>query len=162
MEFDSPPDVQIVPESVEVADVQQRPRIGILLRKPIDEDSDPADSPVSDRPERPSWWREIAAINISDAELQPARWQVGFTCIGFSALGLGLFALYIQFIYPGLDLIEGIRDYWYAYIGLVSLGVTGLMMVGREALRVQLQPTQARSDPSRRGEKSSRNSDRSA
>lgn len=77
----------------------------------------------------------IDLAGISDDELQSARVVAGLTFIGFGALALGLLTLYLYSLHPELSTIEQVRNYWHQYIWLVSLGVAGMFMLGREAMR---------------------------
>ncbi|MEB3829854.1 hypothetical protein [Phormidium sp. CCY1219] len=78
---------------------------------------------------------KFALKNITDEELQPARVYVGLTFIGFSALLLMSLLFYIKAMHPGLTFEQEMLRYWHQYIGFVCLGVAGMMMVGREAMR---------------------------
>jgi hypothetical protein len=75
--------------------------------------------------------------NISDFELQPARINIGLTFVGFAALMILVLLLYISTLDPQLNTVEQIRKYWYQYIWFVSLGVTGMFLLGREVMRSQ-------------------------
>lgn len=72
---------------------------------------------------------------IGDAELQQARIQVGLSFVGFSALLLMFLLLYLNAMHPGLTVKQQMLRYWDQYIGFVCLGVAGMMMIGREAMR---------------------------
>lgn len=78
---------------------------------------------------------EVELDEISDFELQPARVLIGLTFVGFSALAIALLILYIYTLHPELTAVEQIREYWYQYIWFVCLGVAGMFMLGREAMR---------------------------
>ena len=81
---------------------------------------------------------ELAQIDldaISESELQPARILVGLSFVGFGALSTALLLLYLSTLHPELDSIAQIRRYWYQYIWFVCLGVAGLFVLGREAMR---------------------------
>lgn len=78
---------------------------------------------------------EIDLDKISDFELQPIRIQIGLSFIGFGALFIAWLILYLYTLHPELTPVEQIRKYWYQYVWLVSLGVTGMFMLGREAMR---------------------------
>ncbi len=83
-------------------------------------------------------WKVLAKIDldkISDLELQPARIRVGLSFIGFGALMIVVLLLYINTLHPELNPVQQIGKYWYQYIWFVSLGITGLFIVGREAMR---------------------------
>ena len=78
---------------------------------------------------------EIDLDAISDVELQPARIFVGLSFVGFGALAIALLALFVYSLYPQLTPQQQIHQYWYPYIFFVSLGVTGLLILGREIMR---------------------------
>ncbi len=78
---------------------------------------------------------KIDRDSISDWEMKPARIYTGLTFSGFSALGLILLMFYISRFHPELAKGEWVKYFWYQYILLVSLGVAGMSMLGREALR---------------------------
>ncbi len=78
---------------------------------------------------------DIDVNTITDHELKPLRIQVGLTFAGFGALSLFLLVLYIKSLHPDLSPVEGIHHYWYPYSLLVSLGVAGMLILGREAMR---------------------------
>ena len=80
---------------------------------------------------------EIEIDQISDLELQPARILIGLSFVGFGALAIALLLLYLYTRHPSP--FEQIGKYWHQYIWFVGLGVTGLFMLGREAMRSQLQ-----------------------
>ena len=80
---------------------------------------------------------EIDIAQISDLELQPARILVGLSFVGFGALAIALLLLCLYTQHPSP--FEQIGKYWHLYIWFVGLGVTGLFMLGREAMRSQLQ-----------------------
>ncbi len=82
--------------------------------------------------------QELAEINleeISDFELRPARIYIGLSFVGFGALMILVLLLYLNTLHPPLNTIEQMRQYWYAYVWFVSLGVTGMFILGREAMR---------------------------
>jgi len=82
--------------------------------------------------------QELATINveeISDRELQFPRILIGLTFVGFSALFVSFLLLYLSTTHPHLSLSQQIGHYWYQYIFSVCLGVTGLLLLGREAMR---------------------------
>lgn len=80
---------------------------------------------------------EIEIDEISDFELQPARIFVGLSFVGFGALAIVFLILYLYTLHPELGSVEQIREYWYQYTWFVSLGVTGMLVLGREAMRSQ-------------------------
>ncbi|MBE9201866.1 MULTISPECIES: hypothetical protein [unclassified Nodularia (in: cyanobacteria)] len=87
--------------------------------------------------------QELAEINleqISDFELRPARIYIGLSFVGFGALMILVLLLYLNTLHPEINRIEQIRQYWYEYVWFVSLGVTGMFILGREAMRPISQP----------------------
>ncbi|HIK03106.1 MAG TPA: hypothetical protein IGS40_00075 [Trichormus sp. M33_DOE_039] len=80
---------------------------------------------------------EIDLETISDIELQPARIRVGLSCVGFGALMILVLLLYCNTLHPEMSQLEQIHQYWYQYIWFVCLGVTGMFLLGREAMRSQ-------------------------
>lgn len=81
---------------------------------------------------------ELAEIDIdaiSDEELRPARIFMGLTFAGFSALAIVFLMLYLTTMHPELTPLEGVSNYWYQYVFFVCLGVAGMFMLGREAMR---------------------------
>lgn len=82
--------------------------------------------------------QQLAKIDleqITDDDLQAARIIAGLTFVGFGALTLAILTLYIYSLHPELSTIEQVRNYWHQYIWLVSLGIAGMFMLGREAMR---------------------------
>ncbi|HYW18667.1 MAG TPA: hypothetical protein VE956_05010 [Nodularia sp. (in: cyanobacteria)] len=82
--------------------------------------------------------QELAEINleeISDFELRPARIYIGLSFVGFGALMILMLLLYINSLHPVMNTVEQVRQYWYEYVWFVSLGVTGMFILGREAMR---------------------------
>ncbi|MDB9373370.1 hypothetical protein [Nodularia sphaerocarpa] len=82
--------------------------------------------------------QELAEINleeISDFELRPARIYIGLSFVGFGALMILMLLLYFNSLHPALNTIKQVRQYWYAYVWFVSLGITGMFILGREAMR---------------------------
>ncbi|AVH72140.1 hypothetical protein NLP_3611 [Nostoc sp. 'Lobaria pulmonaria (5183) cyanobiont'] len=83
-------------------------------------------------------FKELAEIDlntISDFELRPARILVGLSLVGFGALMILLLLLYLNTLHPKTSTVEQIRQYWYQYIWFVCLGITGMFILGREAMR---------------------------
>ena len=78
---------------------------------------------------------EIDLEQISDFELRPARIYIGLSFVGFGALMILVLLLYFNSLHPAVNTVEQIRQYWYAYVWFVSLGVTGMFILGREAMR---------------------------
>jgi hypothetical protein len=82
--------------------------------------------------------QELAEINleeINDWELHPARIYIGLSFVGFGALMILVLVLYLQSLHPALNTIEQVRQYWYKYVWFVSLGITGMFILGREVMR---------------------------
>ena len=82
--------------------------------------------------------QELAEINIeqiSDFELRPARIYIGLSFVGFGALMILVLLLYLKSLHPALNTINQIRQCWYEYVWFVSLGITGMFILGREAMR---------------------------
>lgn len=78
---------------------------------------------------------KIDRQRITDLEMQPARIQTGLMFVGFSALLLMWLLLHSHTIHPGLTSVQQIQRYWEPYIAFVCMGVAGMMMLGREAMR---------------------------
>jgi hypothetical protein len=83
-------------------------------------------------------FKELAKIDldtISDFELRSARIFVGLSLVGFGALMILVLLLYLNTLHPKITTGEQIRQYWYQYVWFVSLGITGMFLLGREAMR---------------------------
>ena len=80
---------------------------------------------------------EIDLDSISDFELRPVRILVGLSFVGFGALMILLLLLYLNTLHPKakVNTVEQIQLYWYQYVWFVSLGITGMFILGREAMR---------------------------
>jgi hypothetical protein len=81
---------------------------------------------------------ELAKIDlntITDAELKPARIMAGLTFTGFSGLMLMFLLVYLSNLHPELSAVAQIQAYWYQYVWFISLGVAGLAVLAREAMR---------------------------
>ncbi len=92
---------------------------------------------------------KIDLNSITDAELRPARIQMGLIFIGFGALTMAFLLLFLSALYPELSPIEQMHHFWYQYVWFVCLGVAGLFMVGREAMRPGFEPDSQVSRPDR-------------
>ncbi len=82
--------------------------------------------------------KELAEVDfhrISDTELQPARILVGLTFVGFGALMIVVLLLYLNTLHPELSGVQQIHKYWHQYVWFVCLGVAGMFILGREAMR---------------------------
>lgn len=78
---------------------------------------------------------QISLEKISDWELRPARIRVGLSFVGFGALMIVMLLLYLNTVHPELSTIQQIGKYWYPYVWFVCLGVAGMFLLGREAMR---------------------------
>lgn len=78
---------------------------------------------------------DIDLAEISDEDLRPARILMGLLFIGFGALAMTSLLLYLYTLHPEMDAMEQVRHHWYQYVWFVCLGISGLFMVGREAMR---------------------------
>jgi hypothetical protein len=81
---------------------------------------------------------EIDLDEITDWELQPARVLVGLSFVGFGALAIALLLLYLYTLHPQLNPVD-LRKYWHLYVWFVCLGVAGMFVLGREAMRLDVQ-----------------------
>lgn len=82
--------------------------------------------------------KELAEIDleqINDLELRHSRIRVGLSFVGFGALMMLILLLYANTLHPELSTIGQVRQYWYQYILCVSLGIAGMFLLGREAMR---------------------------
>lgn len=82
--------------------------------------------------------QELAKINldeINDWELRPARIYMGLSFVGFGALMILMLLLCFNSLHLSLNTSAQIRQYWYEYVWFVSLGVTGMLILGREVMR---------------------------
>lgn len=78
---------------------------------------------------------EIELDEISDLDLKPARMTAGLLFIAFGALAMAFLLLVLYTLHPDMSVAEQIHSYWHQYIWCVCLGISGLFMVGREAMR---------------------------
>lgn len=78
---------------------------------------------------------EIDLEEISDWELRPARIRIGLSFIGFGALMIAVLLLYLNTLHPELSTVQQIGKHWYQYVWFVCLGVAGMFLLGREAMR---------------------------
>ncbi|MBW4521537.1 MAG: hypothetical protein KME16_17805 [Scytolyngbya sp. HA4215-MV1] len=78
---------------------------------------------------------EIDLDEITDEDLKPARIQVGLAFVGFGALMMVFLLLYLYTLHPEINAADQVKEYWYQYIWFVGLGVAGMFMLGREAMR---------------------------
>ncbi|KAM3100889.1 hypothetical protein ACKFKF_10480 [Phormidesmis sp. 146-12] len=81
---------------------------------------------------------ELAKVDldtITDAELKPARIMAGLTFTGFSGLMMMFLLVYLSNLHPELSAVAQIQAFWYQYVWFISLGVAGLAVLAREAMR---------------------------
>jgi hypothetical protein len=78
---------------------------------------------------------EIDLAAIDDAALRPARITMGLGLVGVGALAMVFLLLYCSTLHPELSLPQQMHRYWYPYIFLVCMGVAGMFVLGREAMR---------------------------
>ncbi|MGD1874173.1 MAG: hypothetical protein ACFB02_14100 [Mastigocoleus sp.] len=83
---------------------------------------------------------EIDIDNISDWELRPARMRIGFSFVGFSGLMIIVLLLYLTTLHPELSPTEQIGKFWNQYVWFVCLGIAGMFILGREAMRPVSKP----------------------
>lgn len=78
---------------------------------------------------------QIDLEEITDADLKSARILIGLTFVGFGGLTMMFLAFCLSILRPELSAIAQIHEYWHPYIWFISMGVAGLTMLGREAMR---------------------------
>lgn len=78
---------------------------------------------------------EIELDEISDVDLKPARVTAGLMFIAFGALAMAFLLMVLYVLHPEMTVTEQVHAYWHQYIWCVALGISGLFMVGREAMR---------------------------
>ncbi len=78
---------------------------------------------------------EIDLNQISDWELRPYRIRIGLSFVGFSSLMIIILALFLTTLHPEMSPTQQIGYYWSEYIWFVCLGVAGMFLLGREAMR---------------------------
>jgi hypothetical protein len=116
---------------------------GLVRRQTVDTLYPILPQPLAERLEAASMVAEdslnyLAEINqgkISDLEFQPARILIGLSFVGFGALAIAFLLLYLYTLHPKLNSMQQIRQYWHQYVWFVCLGVTGMFVLGREAMR---------------------------
>ncbi|MDF5728988.1 MAG: hypothetical protein PUP92_13430 [Rhizonema sp. PD38] len=82
--------------------------------------------------------KELASVDlekIGDVEMRSPRIQIGLSFVGFGALMIVVLLLYLNTLHPELSTVELWRKYWHQYVWFVSLGVAGMFILGREAMR---------------------------
>ncbi len=83
------------------------------------------------------FFQELITIElkqISDAQLRIARIWIGLAFVGFASLLLLLLALDLNFLHPQLNSREKLHNCWYHYSLIVSLGVSGMFVLGGESM----------------------------
>lgn len=78
---------------------------------------------------------EIDLSQISDWELRPFRIRIALSFVGFSSLAILILALFLTTLHPQMSPTQQIAIYWGEYIWFVCLGVAGMFLLGREAMR---------------------------
>ncbi|MGF1674974.1 MAG: hypothetical protein ACFCUV_15005, partial [Rivularia sp. (in: cyanobacteria)] len=78
---------------------------------------------------------EIDFNKINDWELRPFRMRIGLSFVGFSSLAIFVLALFLTTLHPEMSPTQQIGKYWSEYIWFVCLGVAGMFLLGREAMR---------------------------
>lgn len=78
---------------------------------------------------------EIDLSQINDWELRLVRIRIGLTCVGFSSLMILVLALFFTTLHPEMSPSQQIGTFWGEYIWFVCLGVAGMFLLGREAMR---------------------------
>jgi len=78
---------------------------------------------------------EIDLDSITDEDLKPVRMQVGMLFIAFGALAMAFLSMCLYLTHPQMTMGEQIHHYWHQYVWFVCLGISGLFMLGREAMR---------------------------
>jgi hypothetical protein len=78
---------------------------------------------------------DIDIDDITDADLKPARILMGLTFTGFGGLMMVFLLFYLCTLHPELTPTSQMQHYWYQYVWFVSMGVAGLAMLAREAMR---------------------------
>ena len=82
--------------------------------------------------------KELASVDfekIDDFEMRSPRIRIGLSFVGFGALMIVVLLLYLNTLHPELSTVELWRKYWHQYVWFVSLGVAGMFILGREAMR---------------------------
>ncbi|NDJ18655.1 hypothetical protein [Myxacorys almedinensis] len=85
-----------------------------------------------------TWLETLAHLDlegITDADLRSPRILMGLAFVGFGGLMTMFLALCLSILHPELSAVAQLHDHWHPYVWSVSLGVAGLTMIGREAMR---------------------------
>ncbi|MDY6898926.1 MAG: hypothetical protein SWZ49_12735 [Cyanobacteriota bacterium] len=78
---------------------------------------------------------EIDLSKVNDWELRPFRIRIGLSLVGFSSLMILILALFFTTLHPEMTATQQIGTFWSEYIWFVCLGVAGMFLLGREAMR---------------------------
>lgn len=81
---------------------------------------------------------QLSAIDldtITPEDLKPARIQIGMLFVGFGALAMAFLLMFQYILHPEMSVAVQVHHYWHQYIWFVCLGISGLFMMGREAMR---------------------------
>lgn len=78
---------------------------------------------------------EIDLDSITEQDLKPARMQMGMLFLAFGALAMAFLSMCLYLLNPEMNVSEQIHHYWHQYVWFVGLGISGLFMLGREAMR---------------------------
>lgn len=78
---------------------------------------------------------EIDLDEITDEDLRPARIKMGMLFVGFSALAMTFLLMVEYLLHAEWNAAEQVQHFWRQYIWFVGLGISGLFMMGREAMR---------------------------
>ncbi|OUL31319.1 hypothetical protein BV372_20375 [Nostoc sp. T09] len=93
--------------------------------------------------------KELAEINleeIGDFDLRPARIRVGLSFVGFGALMILILLLHLKTLNLQFSTVEQMQQFWYQYVWFVCLGVAGMFILGREAMRPIRKPRKLQRD----------------
>jgi len=85
---------------------------------------------------------EIDLDSITEQELQPVRIRMGLFFTGLGALLMVCLLLFLNALHPQLCPRQQVLAYWHQYVWFVSMGVAGMFMLGREALRPKVDENQ--------------------
>ena len=81
---------------------------------------------------------ELAAIDlktITDADLQPARRQVGLLFLGFGTLATVFTLMVLCLVHPDRSMAAQVDQAWHLLLWVAGVGISGLFTLGREAMR---------------------------
>ncbi|MEO1430678.1 MAG: hypothetical protein AAFV71_16755 [Cyanobacteria bacterium J06633_8] len=104
------------------------PILPLKLSENLQEASDIADDSLEEL-------AEIDLSKINDWELRPFRIRIALSFVGFSSLMILILALFLTTLHPEMSPTQQIGKYWSEYIWFLCLGVAGMFLLGREAMR---------------------------